>query len=84
MLKKFLHNKRFLKNGVVFLIIFIFPFVFYQNSLATLYKWKDKSGSIHFTSDPETIPKEFRNQTKEFSPGPAPKFSQPPQSEIKL
>jgi clan AA aspartic protease (TIGR02281 family) len=77
-LKKFQPKEKFSKNCIVFLIVFLFPFVFYQNSLATLYKWKDKSGSIHFTSDPETIPKEFRNQSKEFSPGPAPKISQPP------
>ncbi len=78
LLKKFLLNRILLKPVVCIFILFLFPFIHCETSQATLYKWKDNQGSIHFTSDPDTIPKEFRNQSKELNPGPAPKFSPPP------
>ncbi len=79
-LKKFPLSKVPAKVAVYFFILLLFPLIYCEISQATLYKWKDKQGNIHFTSDPDTIPKDFKNQSKEFSPGPAPKFSPPPLS----
>ncbi len=78
LLKKFQLNKLSAKAVACIFIIVSFSLIFCTTSQATLYKWKDKQGNIHFTSDPDTIPKEFKNQSKELNPGPAPTFSPPP------
>ena len=31
-------------------------------SEATVYKWKDRSGKIHFTDEPNRVPEEFRKE----------------------
>jgi clan AA aspartic protease (TIGR02281 family) len=78
LLKKFQFNKLSAKAVAYIFIIFSFSLIFCEASQATLYKWKDKQGSIHFTSDPDTIPKEFQNQSEELNSSPAPTFSPAP------
>jgi clan AA aspartic protease (TIGR02281 family) len=78
LLKKFQLNKISAKAVVYVFIIFSFSLIFFEISQATLYKWKDKQGGIHFTSAPDTIPKEFQNQSEELNSDPAPTFSFPP------
>jgi clan AA aspartic protease (TIGR02281 family) len=78
LLKKFQFNKLSAKAVAYIFIIFSFSLIFCEASQATLYKWKDEQGSIHFTSDPDTIPKEFQNQSEELNSNPAPTFSPAP------
>ncbi len=49
----------------VICLIFLIPAI----SLAgKLYKWVDKSGVVHVTDNPETIPEEHRDEIKELGP----------------
>ncbi len=77
-LKKFPLDKALFKSAIYFIILILFPLIHWENSQATLYKWKDEQGNIHFSSDPDTIPEQYKTQSKELNPGPAPEFSPPP------
>jgi Domain of unknown function (DUF4124) len=45
------------------LVYFLFPFVFVSLAYgATIYKWVDKKGAVHFTDDYNTIPDQYRSR----------------------
>ena len=39
-------------------------------SLADIYRWEDKSGVIHFTDNPSTIPAKYRGKSREIMKTP--------------
>ena len=51
-----LHKSIFLVFGAIFIHLSIYE------SEATVYKWKDGSGKIHFTDEPNRVPEEFRKE----------------------
>ena len=51
-----LHKSIFLIFGVILLYLPSYE------SEATVYKWKDESGKIHFTDEPNRVPEEFRKE----------------------
>ena len=51
-----LHKSIFLVFGAILIHLFSYE------SEATVYKWKDRSGKIHFTDEPNRVPEEFRKE----------------------
>jgi hypothetical protein len=45
-----------------------------------VYQWTDADGGIHFTDDPSTIPKKFRDAVQQLSPPDAPSEPKGPPS----
>ena len=51
-----LHKSIFLVFGAILIHLPIYE------SEATVYKWKDGSGKIHFADEPNRVPEEFRKE----------------------
>lgn len=65
----------------VFVLLFLWGIYFPVE--ATIYKWKDGKGAIHFTSDPSQVPREYRDGMEVIEEsGQGPASSEPSPGEI--
>jgi len=64
------------------LILSIFMVLFLVSGInaATIYKWVDEKGVIHFTDEYENVPAAYRDQAKKETVEDSPKVATPPPS----
>lgn len=51
---------------VSYLVVFTLFLVLCGPSYATIYKWVDSRGQVHYTDDPKKIPENYKENAKDF------------------